>query len=140
MSARKILSVTAILAAAGAICGALSGALVGFIVGVVRLRQPVEGAAMMMLTGAGGGAILGAVLAPITGWVLLRHVPIGRAMGYATLGTMAGATVGLLAARDEWWLGGGLIGFTLTAIWLRLSTKSTPRAADSTPAPEDSSG
>ena len=139
MSARKILSVTAILAAFGAICGAVSGALVGFVLGVVRLGRPVELGAMMMLTGAGGGALLGAVLAPITGWVLLRHVPLGRAMGYATLGTTAGATIGLFNAPNGW-IYGGLIGFALTAIWLRLFTKSTPRVADATPAPEDSNG
>ena len=139
MSARRITIVTLSLAAVGALFGGLFGAVLGFVMGVVRRGQPVEGAAMAILTTGAGGAALGAVLMPVSGWLLLRHVPLGRALGYATLGTMAGAAIGL-AVGDEWWLGGALIGFTVAAIWLRLFTKAAPTPAIDTPAPEDPAG
>src|SRR5688500_3432744 len=109
MRARRIVIVTLSLGAVGALFGGLVGALIGFVMGVVRRGQPVEGAAMAMLTTGAGGAALGAVLMPVSGWLLLRHVPLGRALGYATLGTLTGAAIGLLAAGDEWWLVGALI-------------------------------
>jgi hypothetical protein len=143
MSARRILVVTLILALVGALWGAVLGALIGFAMGVVRLGQSVEGAALTMVTTAGGGAALGAVLAPLTAWLLLRYVPLGRALGYTTLGTTVGAAAGLAAAglavaRTDWWLWGALIGFALAAIWLRVFTKAPRPAVDSPPSgPEE---
>ena len=137
MSGRRILVVTFFLALFGALWGAVLGALIGFAMGIVRLGQPVESAALIMVRTGAGGAALGAVLAPLASWLLLRHVPLGRALGYTTLGTTLGAAIGLLAARAEWWLGGALIGFAVAAIWLRVFTKAPRRASDSTPAVPD---
>jgi hypothetical protein len=136
MSAHRILNVTLILAAMGVIVGAVLGAALGLAVGIVRNGMPVfDAAAGVMLMSALAGAGLGAVLAPLTAWLLLRHVPIGRAMGFTALGTAAGAGVGLFL-RDVWWLAMALLGFVLTAIWLRLTTKVSPAVPDAGPSAE----
>lgn len=126
MSARRVLIVTLILVAMGVICGGVLGAVLGFVVGTVRHALAVESAAPMVLTYGALGAALGGGLAPVTGWLLLRHVPLGRALGLTALGTMSGATIGVFFLRDVWWLWAALIGYALAALYLRLTTRSTP--------------
>jgi hypothetical protein len=133
MSARRVLIVTLILVAMGALCGAILGAVLGFIVGVVRNGLTVEGASVVVATFAALGAALGGGLAPLTGWLLLRHVPLGRAMGVTALGTMTGATIGVFFLRDVWWLWAALIGYALMAVYLRLTTKAGGPASEPSP-------
>ncbi len=74
------------------------------------------------------GALLGAVLAPTSCWLLMRHVPLWRAILQPTIGTCIGALMGILFGPGEevgilLGFGGALIGFVVSATWLRF-TKS----------------
>ena len=128
MGAKQILVVTSGLMAAGAVVGAVLGAATMFGMMLVQERSidafPVIGVA------AGVGAAIGAVLAPVFAWGLLRTVPLGRAIGWTALGTIAGVIVGPLL-HSAWLIPGALVGFTSAAVALRLSAargaKALPR-------------
>jgi hypothetical protein len=127
---RRILTVTAGLVAVGATVGALAGAAVAALIGAI-LDAPL--AALdpeLLLAGATFGAPLGAVLLPVAGWLLMRHVPLGRALVWTTVGTVAGGLVGwfLPASVQRFMLGktlvGGIIGFLLAVLILRRSASA----------------
>jgi hypothetical protein len=96
--ATRILAVTAGLVVAGAVFGAVAGA-VAFGIVVLLARQTTAGSALGMLAfPAFFGAVIGAVAAPTAGWLLLRTVPLGRAVGWTTLGAVTGGMGGWLLA------------------------------------------
>ena len=130
----RIFAVTLGLVVTGAVFGAVAG-MVAFGLALLitqGLVRPNELAALPFA--AGFGAIIGAVAAPAAGWLLLRRVPLGRAVTWSVLGTVAGGVTG-------WVLGGGfnagvdnapsfgdpvlnglvgaLLGFVIVAIGLR---------------------
>jgi hypothetical protein len=92
---KRVVLVTAGLAAAGAVTGGLAGAVAIGVVGVITdgFRATLSGPAVLLMAGQ-IGAVLGAVLAPATSWLLLRHVPLGRVFGALMGGTIAGGIVG----------------------------------------------
>ena len=132
---RRIIAITAGLAAASALVGTIVAILVGAV--VVAATGGLAGTSLGVAVGRavvyGGG--LGAVLGPLAAWTLMRHVPIWRAIVETAAGTAIGAGAGLLVARMSsaggfWLLGGALTGFAAAAIRLRLSHR-TPAARSS---------
>jgi hypothetical protein len=84
------------------------------------------------------GAVLGAVCAPLAGWILLRHVPLGRAFGGLTLGTIVGGVVGwflpsLFDPFDQT-ITVAAFGFLCAAVLLRIRHA---RAESQTVTPDD---
>jgi hypothetical protein len=120
---RRIAAVTAGLAAAGAAAGALVGVGIGLL-GVLIAGSSAADAEFFTFAALFSAAV-GAVLGPATAWLLMRHVPFGRAIGATALGTVAGALVGMMVP-GPFFLYGGLIGFALGAVSVRLLT---PRRA-----------
>jgi len=131
----RVAAVTLSIAAIGAIIG---GALGAALLAVWALRLGVRGTDFLASAGfgAGVGAGLGAVLAPITAWAFLRRVPLGRALAQTSIGTTAGAAVGLVLGSVGLpsltslpaGLTGALLGFLAAAIRLRFATRT--RRAD----------
>jgi hypothetical protein len=127
----RVAAVTLSIAAIGAVIG---GALGAALLAVWGLRLGVRGADILASAGfgAGVGAGLGAVLAPLTAFAFLRRVPLGRALAQTSLGTTAGAAVGLLLgsvgasslASLPVGLGGALVGFLAAAVRLRFATRT----------------
>lgn len=130
MSAKQILVVTAGLMAAGAVVGAVLGAATMLGMMLVQERSMLHTAWPAIGIATGFGAAIGAVLAPVFAWGLLRTVPLGRAIGWTALGTIAGVIVGPLL-NPAWLIPGALVGFTSAAVGLRISaargTKALPR-------------
>lgn len=123
---------------------ALVGAFIGGVIGAVLLtaRSLVLGdqsdLVVMKIGGAVFSALLGAVLAPATAWLFLRRVALGRAIAHTTIGTTAGAAIGMaveafVLRRPSAPLGviGALLGFFAAAVRLRIITRNAsvePRA------------
>lgn len=120
---RRILAVTAGLAAAGAVVG---GVLGGLLVSLLMLLDgPARWEAIGFLAGAEFGAAVGFVLSPIAAWTLMRTVPLWRAIGETAIGTTVGAGIGLVLqpsfrviALSPIVL--GVVGFAAAALRLRL--------------------
>jgi hypothetical protein len=120
---RRILAVTAGLAAAGAVVG---GVLGGLLVTLLMLMgRPTSWNAIGLLVGTEFGAAVGFVLAPVAAWTLMRRVPLWRAITDTAIGTTVGAGVGLLLqpsfrviALSPMVL--GVVGFAAAALRLRL--------------------
>ena len=96
----RILGVTGIVAAVGAIGGALGGVLLAAVVGAVELvqREPFVLASgdnflFVATFAAGAGAIAGTVLGPLYAWTLLRAAPLWRAVGETALAAAVGVGV-----------------------------------------------
>ena len=131
--ARRILAVTAGLAAFGAAAGGIAGALVAMLAVAIKWG-PFEAADLgLAALGAVYGAPLGAVLLPAAGWLLMRRVPLGRAMLGTMLGTIAGGLIGwLLPTRVDpvnRTLLAGFLGFVLAVITLRRLASRSERAS-----------
>lgn len=126
--ARRIkitLGISALGAVAGGIAGAIAAATVGaFMSGEATIY--LDWFAYFM--GAYIGAPLGAVLFPIAAWTLMRTVPFGRAAVGTIAGTLVGGFCGFFIAPGHNSLmisiGGGIIGFAVAAILLRLRAKA----------------
>jgi hypothetical protein len=92
----RIIAVTLGLSVAGAIFGALAG--VTALVLLVALNGSAEFLSLrtlqMLVIPAIIGASLGALGAPAIAWLLLRYVPLGKAIAWSTVGTVAGGVVG----------------------------------------------
>ena len=127
MSLKRIVAVTAGLAATGAVVGSVLGALtiIGWI--VVESRRLTGSDWPVIGVAAVAGAAIGAVLAPIFAWALLRTVPLGRAILGTAVGTVAGVVVGPLI-HAAGLIPGALAGFAIAAVALRLtaSRRTTP--------------
>jgi hypothetical protein len=126
----KIALITLGLGGLGAIVGSILGAVM---VALLAVRTSTSFPVRVVGVGAGFGAAAGAVLAPIAAWTLMRHVPIWRAVAETALGTFVGAGVGLvLQPRNlATWASPqilGLVGFTIAAVRLRLSKRTTAQA------------
>jgi hypothetical protein len=127
----RVAAVTLSIATIGAIIG---GALGAALLAVWGLRLGVRGTDFLASAGFGAavGAGLGAVLAPLTAFAFLRRVPLGRALAQTSLGTTAGAAVGLLVGSVSAssimslpaGLAGALVGFVASAIRLRFATRT----------------
>lgn len=133
--ATRILAVTGGLMVAGAVFGGIAGATALGI--AVALTDRIANAADfgMLAFAAWFGAIVGAVAAPAAGWLLLRRVPLGRAVGWTTLGAVTGGIGGWLLAialRSEVGRGlpflgnaiesgiaGAVVGFVVAAVLAR---------------------
>ncbi len=127
----RVAAVTLSIATIGAIIG---GALGAALLAVWGLRLGVHGSDFLASAGFGAsvGAGLGAVLAPLTAFAFLQRVPLGRALAQTSLGTTAGAAVGLLVGSVSAssimslpaGLAGALVGFVASAIRLRFATRT----------------
>jgi len=127
----RVAVVTLSIATIGAIIG---GALGAALLAVWGLRLGVRGTDFLASAGFGAavGAGLGAVLAPLTAFAFLRRVPLGRALAQTSLGTTAGAAVGLLVGSVSAssimslpaGLAGALVGFVASAVRLRFATRT----------------
>lgn len=120
----RVVAVTLGLSGAGALFGGLAGSVVVSVGLALGGRPPLLDLGFLLVAGVVGG-ILGAVCAPLTGWMLLRRVPLGRAFGNLTLGTVVGGLVGwfLPHAFDAMvvqTMVAAALGFLVTAIILRL--------------------
>jgi len=128
---RRVLAVTAGLAAAGAVAGAITGAVAaGFVIMVyfgnsvdpeTGVRFGVTDLGFGMSMAAVMGAPIGAVILPLEAWVLLRRVPLWRALAETAAGTVVGAVALALIATSP--VVGAMIGFTLAAVRLRFVTR-----------------
>ena len=127
----RVAAITLSIAAIGAIIG---GALGAALLAVWSLRLGLRGTDFLAGAGVGAaeGAGLGAVLAPITAWAFLRTVPLGRALAQTSIGTTAGAALGLVLGSIGMpsltslpaGLVGALFGFVAAAIRLRFATRT----------------
>jgi hypothetical protein len=131
----RIIAITLGLSAAGVVFGGIAGAL------ALALSLAIGGSFDLFshpaafAVPAALGAVIGAIGAPAMAWLLLRHVPLGKAVAWSTLGTVAGAVVGwtvAVALHDATpWLHtsmgdevkgailGALVGFLVAAFVLR---------------------
>jgi hypothetical protein len=127
-SVRRVLAVTAGLAAAGFVVGAVLGGIVVGAALVMSGLAPWESDVALSWAGAAAmGGLLGMLLGPIAAWLLMRHVPIGRALGETALGTAIGSLLGLLLASSIGLfipippLTLALVGFAAAAVRLRVT-------------------
>ncbi|MEP6493518.1 MAG: hypothetical protein ABJF01_12615 [bacterium] len=125
----RILTLTAGLAAAGAILGALASvaalAAAFTVIALIKDRHlpSLHGAEFAYAAGVGGA--LGIVLGPAAAWLLLRDVPLGRALGGATIGTLLGAFA--FVALPVGPIPGALLGFAAACVWLRRRGRAKAR-------------
>ena len=133
--AYRILAVTVGLIVAGAVFGGVAGAVaLGIVVALTdRIASAFDFG--MLAFAALFGAIVGAVAAPAAGWLLLRRVPLGRAVGWTTLGAVTGGIGGwmlaialrtevggrlpVLSNAIESGIAGSVIGFAIAALLAR---------------------
>jgi hypothetical protein len=121
----RIVAVTAAVSAVGAVTGALC-AMAALLISVpIRTGGHVPGAGAF-LGAAGLGAKLGAVGAPLAGWLLLRRVPLGRALGWTSAGTVLGAVL-LWGVPGAGPIIGAVLGALTAAIVLRVRHPTHPR-------------
>ncbi len=120
---RRILTITAALAAVGAVVG---GVLGGLLVGLIEaFPRPWRWTPTALLIGAAFGGAVGFVLAPVAAWALMRRVPIWRAIVDTAIGTTIGVGLGMVfeptfrvVALSPLVL--GVVGFAAAALRLRL--------------------
>ena len=139
MRVGRAVSITLGIALVGAIIGGVIGA--ALFVAWTSLSWAISvdpsGGWGVIAVGAATGAGLGAVLAPLTSWVFLRRVPLGKALLQTTVGTTAGAAIGLaldgagLMLRTGVPAGvvGAIVGFLAAAVRLRFASRTSVRQA-----------
>ena len=131
-SRKRLVAVTLGLSGAGALFGGVAGA-VALGVGLALTGSLSLGDIGILLIPGVIGAALGAISAPLAGWLLLRRVPLGRAFGSLTLGTILGGVAGwfLAVSFDTSILppivAAGL-GFVTAAVILRLKYSRAAQA------------
>jgi hypothetical protein len=108
-----------LLIASGMFLGGTIGAVLLFVLqfgapGGIHLWVDIPFA---LVIGGGFGGIVGALTAPLLGATILRHVPYGLAMLVTSVGTIAGAALGVIVGSP---VKGGLAGYALTACALFL--------------------
>jgi len=138
MRVGRAVTITLGIAVVGATIGGVMGAvLMAAWQSLSRIIFFAGGARVVIAPGAAAGALLGAVLAPITAWLFLRRVALGKAILHTTVGTTAGAAIGLvvdgvLAAPRMFVpasLAGAIAGFLAAAIRLRFAKRTPARQA-----------
>ena len=102
-----------------------TGAVVGFVLGTAILAFLQIGAPggfhwgidipFGMMFGGTFGALVGGIGAPLFAWLFMRTVPLGRAIGWSAVATVAGAAGGLVVGHPAL---GGCVGFGLGALAL----------------------
>src|SRR5688500_16738356 len=94
--AGRIIAVTLGLSVAGAVLGAVAGAMAfALSLAIGGSSDLLFGEPLKLLTiPAVLGGVVGALLAPAMAWLLLRHVPLGKALAWSTVGTVAGGVLG----------------------------------------------
>ena len=138
--ANRIVLVTLGLSLTGAVVGATLSPLLLLAIGLAQGR-PVFGVDLSFLgIAAAFGATAGAILAPIASWSLMRHVPIWRAIVETLVGTILGASVGMLFGPDQrfgllWPIVFGIVGFLTAAGRLRLPRRASESASVPAPTP-----
>ena len=132
VSPTRVLGVTAVLAAAGAVAGAV---VANVVVGVALLissgplavfRDP-----FVYGIGAAVGAACGFFCGPIAAWTMLRKVPLGRAILEPSIAAAIGGGLGLLMidSRGIWApIGGAVAGLLLAALRLRREYRNKTQA------------
>ena len=122
-SPSRVIGVTLGLSVAGIAFGGVAGAVAVGAILVVETGLPIAGDPRILLFAGGIGAVLGSVCAPLAGWLLLRRVPLGRAFGGLTLGTIVGGIAGWFApiSFDQAIqpLAATALGFLAAAVFLR---------------------
>ena len=132
----RVAAVTASLALVGAFIGGVIGAV---LLTVRSLVVGNEGDVFgLEIAAAAFSALLGAVLAPATAWLFLRRVALGRAIAHTTIGTTAGAAIGMVVealvlkrSTAPFGVIGALLGFFAAAVRLHIITRNSsvePRA------------
>lgn len=118
------------LAAAGFVVGGTVGVLMMVILLLLDGRfEP----GMLLYGGVVGGGI-GALLGPVAAWLLMRHVPLWLAMSGTALGTLLGGIGGMVVGTAGASLIGGFLGFSASAVYLRLRKPRNALAAPDAPA------
>ena len=116
----RVVAVTGGLIVVGAIVGGITSMLALTIVSLVGGTRSLGGLTLGLGFAGAVGAIVGAVLAPVEAWILLRRVPLWRAIAETALGTILGALAFAILAPGP--IIGAVIGFTLAAVRLRITT------------------
>jgi hypothetical protein len=122
------------LAAIGFLCGTGVGILI--LVLAFGGMRTAEGLTFALIVSSFWGGITGALITPIA-WIPVRRIPIGRVIFTTALAATFG---GVLAARGVGFFGegeaaflvmlpGGLTGFVIALLWLRI--KASPLASSS---------
>jgi len=122
---RRVAIITLGLALTGAVVGGVLGALSFWLATAIRGMTLSLNSARILIAGGEAGALMGTVLAPVAAWSLMRSVPLWRAIAEPALGTVVGALAGTLLGPLwrpglAWSIVGGLIGFLIAAVHLRI--------------------
>ena len=133
-SPRRVVTVLAGLAAAGAVVGGFAGAATlaimayfdrdPFAVPHVSYSIPLSHHVLVSAIRGLSGAVIGFVAAPLAGWLVLRRVPLGQALGGLALGTILGWLItweppfGLRVLVHP--VAAASIGFLVSALLLRV--------------------
>jgi hypothetical protein len=120
--------------AASSVVGALVGISAAFLVGLVVIGPGVAHLGELFLAAGTIGAVAGPLVAPFAFFGLLRHVPLWRAFLETSVGTILGATVGLLLADNlvvMFVL--AVSGLVVAALRLQGSARRTAQSARSEP-------
>jgi hypothetical protein len=123
---QRILVVTLGLIGAGAVFGAVAGGVAVTIAAVLTGGPTLDVDPAFFEFGAYVGAPIGAISLPIVAWILLRRIPLGRAIGWSVIGTVAGGVIGftvLIRTNADAFVGGlvsAFLGFLAAAVamWL----------------------
>lgn len=135
-TATRILAITALLAALGAVSGAATGLLLLIAISVAGSQDVFRPGFLHSWAAAGGlGAIVGSLMGTPIALIFLRRVPLWRATvetaGAAGLGAAAASSIPLPFA----WPYGALLCAMLAALRLRYVYRERGQAqTDSTPA------
>jgi hypothetical protein len=122
VASRPLLRVVLLVGLLGAVAGAIVGIVAYFAIALWALRGSMPSgrdAAFVIAIGAAGGAVAGFLLGPLVGFGLLRHVPLGRAIAFTGLGTLAGLAASI-ATNGRHPLPLTVGGFLLGAVAARL--------------------
>ncbi|HEY0035035.1 MAG TPA: hypothetical protein VGB66_00030 [Longimicrobium sp.] len=108
---------------AGFLFGGVAGAVLLFVV-----AYPSDGWRTLLvpeflLLGAAFGAVVGMILGPLGAWLLMRDVPLGRAVGGTTLGTVLGGVAAVVSNLPGSLFYAPIAGFTLVALALRVHAR-----------------
>ena len=125
---RRIIAVTAGLAAAGALTGAVCGVLALAPLFITQLLgrhlDRLVTTLGFLAPAAAVGAVAGLVIGPLLAWSLLRHVPLWRVILWSAVGTVIGSFYGLavgsrLPVVSPALITGALLGLAAGGILLR---------------------
>ncbi|HEY7769305.1 MAG TPA: hypothetical protein VIB55_14155 [Longimicrobium sp.] len=114
---------TAGLMLAGFLFGGVAGAVLMFLLGFLSDGWRTLLVPEILLFGAAFGAVFGMLLGPLGAWMLMRDVPLGRAVGGTTLGTVLGGAAALAWNAPDLLFYAPVAGFALAAVALRVHAR-----------------